>query len=491
MSAFNPHFQNSAPTRYGFGPYARITVSDPTPQHYVQKSRDAHVIVLTPVAEGDILRPLKETPPETYMQAEFGALVDRKKVDVDPHFFNQAKKRLIALNPKVDSLQDLPKEELSYIDFTFRLIILVESKREEAKASLSDRALWPLIASAHAELCNDQASEEEPNPRGSRGTVKVPKRIAPSTFRGYLRRLIAFDFDMMALRDGRTARACHRPNRINDPAVVQVMAKWVRAFLDSKRPSPPVLYQGMVHEFQELNATRSKEGAPPLKIPSPSTFRRRIAKLAPYEVCLAREGPSAARRQFKLAARNEVAIAPGDRVTMDSWNVNVRSLKLPDETWAGMPEDWQEHFARLRLKLCIAVDEASKIYLGARVAINPSTETSVKTLEMVCRDKSRIAESAGCVSTWHHCVQPTYLPTDGGSEFRQEFRAVARDAGGHAFVGPAGSPDARAIVERAFRTIDEQLMQHFTGRTGTALPVSVSSPPKKPPASRPTYLQNA
>ncbi|WP_164919707.1 Mu transposase C-terminal domain-containing protein [Hansschlegelia zhihuaiae] len=470
--------QTIAPTtaKYNFSPLSRITISDPEPRHYVQKARDANIIILTQVTAGDTPTPLSDAPTEIFSHADIGSLLQSKKIEIEPHFFDCARKQLIAQNADIDCAQDIPPEELEYLDFYKRLVDGVEKLRAQTESSLTDDALRPLISRVYWELVAQQAkpiatpetggnANKLAKGQGSREGRSLPKLICPSTYRTYRKRLNKFQNDLLAIRDGRKTAATLRLPAIVDATVVEVMSRWVQAYLDRNEPTVPALYKQMLHEFEVLNADRLQNGKDELDVPSISTFRRRINKLRPYDVVLAREGAAAAHRQFKIAARHDTGLAPGDRVLMDNWRTNVGALKLPKHFWAGMPDEWRKKIAKTRLSLCLAIDEASRVILGVRLALNPTADVSIKTLEMTARDKTKIAQAAECASTWHHCLTALSVPTDGGAEFRKEFRAVVRDYGATSEVGPAGKPDVRAVVERAFGTIDGQLMQHFTGRT--------------------------
>lgn len=325
----------------------------------------------------------------------------------------------------------------------------------------------------------------------ARKTVETYARPAPSTVRRWLRALDQHDWDMLALRDHRKGRAGYRAPKVTDPAAVAVMSSWVRAYLDRSRPSMALLYRLMVGStsldeanarrdaqglpelgvndplsFAQVNASREAEGRPPLAVPSKSTSERAIRKLDSFEMVAARHGANAARRRFKVAGRRESVLSPGERVQVDCWKVQLMSVKLPHEFWAGLPDDLAGKLAALRLTLCIAIDEATRVVLGVRLAVNASGDVSMRTLEMACRDKGELALAAGCRSTWHHACTPMTVATDSGPEFIDAaFRHAVRDIGSTNEIGPAKHPDARGVIERFFLTLDAQLMPHFQGRT--------------------------
>lgn len=458
MDGLGSDFGSSAPTKYNFGRTARITITNPKPVHYTQVSRDAHVIVLKQVDPPHL--------PETFLQEDIRRLKDAGKLSVDPHHFDVGKQRIAKLNPGIETSRDLPAEEVDTLDFYRRLVHCVDQMRKAGEASLSDRKLEVAIARAYGELVGARTGAHEGR-LAARQRTSVPNMPRPSTFRAWRRKLIKLGDDLIALRDGRKGRAVTRKRRITDPVSLDRLSFWVRAFLDSNNPSMRGLHLKMVDQLKVLNKERLEKGLPEHRIPSLSTFERAIEKLDPHQVTLARDGHSEARRGFKIAARRTGAVGAGDRVAIDNWRTNLMSLKLPNQFWDGVDVELRHKLVKLRFNLCVAICEASKIVLGARLSVNPTTETSLRTLEMVCRNKNAIAIAAGCRSTWDHELTPFAVPADSGNEFIDvDFRAAVRDLGATNEVGPAGHPDVRPYIERFFGTLDVQLMQHFTGRTG-------------------------
>lgn len=442
-----------------FGPYARVTISDPDPVHYREVKWDRNWILLQPTP-GD-------APAEAFPHALIQKLIEDKKVFVDPRHFDDAWQKARILNPDINSAGDLPGEVLDELEFYRRLILRVETMCDAKEASLSDASLRVAIPKAYGELVSQVMSRKD-GEVGARKTAVVPKMPQPATFRRWRRRLIELRGDLVALRDGRSGRAVLRKPRIDDRETLAIMSARVREYLDSNRPTARGLHELMKGDFAKANATREAAGLKPLEVPSLSTFQRAIRKLDPFHVVLARRGPSEARRKFKLAARREGAFRAGDRVAIDNWKTHIMTLQLPQSFWEKVPADLRDEVGKARLHLCVAICEASKVILGVRLSLTATAEHAVKTLEMVCRDKTRIARAAGCETSWAHRLTPWSVCSDAGSEFNNAaFRAAVRDLGATDEIGPAKHPDVRPVIERFFRTIDVQLMQNFTGRTGS------------------------
>jgi putative transposase len=279
--------------------------------------------------------------------------------------------------------------------------------------------------------------------------------------------------------------------RVTDPLSVGIMAQWANLYKDSSKPTMKMLYElaigsrslaslnekrvrrgsaaipsDGIKSLAEVNAERAEMGHPPLAPFSRSTFERCIRAMPEAEIVAGREGIGEARRRFKVSGIREFAVRPGQRVIMDCWKTQLIALKLKHQNWAGVPDDLVGKLGKLRLHLCVAIDEATRVVLGAQLAASASSDLAAKTLEWVCKDKSTIAEAAGCRTTWEHRLTPEFVATDSGSEFIGEnFRFRVNDIGANYEIGPASHPDARGVVERCFRSIDLGLMQAFQGRT--------------------------
>lgn len=497
MNVFNSQFGSSAPTTYGFDPGHVFAIHDLDEVLYEHISHDRHVLKAKPVANPKM--------PQVFTQDEFRALVKAGKVDPRIEQSSVARQTLLARNPDITSARDLANEEWAELSFYWKLCRHVVQMKDDGGTSLTDKALMRAIPKVMGQLVYGSDISDDGQPTRRKPAAKEPserkisarkaessyKKPAPSTVRKWIRVLVEHDWDILALRDHRKGRAGFHVPKITDPHSVALMAKWVQAYLDRCRPSAATLYKLMTGSttfekenaererlgknplrstdapsFAAANVARAAENLPPLPVPSKSTFERAIRKLDKYQVVLAREGPGAARRKYKVSGKRELELFPGARVSIDCWRVQLMTAKLPEDFWLGLPEELVGVVGKLRLMVCIAIDEATKVPLGARLSVKANAEVSMRTLEMVCRNKNEIALAAGCRSTWDHACTPLTVPTDSGSEFIDSgFRCAVRDIGSANEIGPASHPDARGVGERFFRTVDVQLMPFFQGRT--------------------------
>jgi putative transposase len=500
LNIFNGElFRTSAPTTYGFQKNYVFAIKDPDEVLYKYEGHNRHVLVASPIANPELK--------QTFPQDEIRQLVEAGKLNPRVWENRAQNKPRLARFPELRSSIDLPEDEMEELDFYWLLCRHIVQMHTDGKTSLTDLALKNAIAKVMSRLVFGADDEEENYGRGrkktkdnkasSDRTILARKRTSsfkmpsPSTVRRWIRLLEQNEWDVFALRDHRKGRVGFRAPKITNPQSASLMASWVREYLDRSRPTISMLYKLMVGSktleeeneqrdylgkvplrtkecpsFAVFNVQRVKNGLEPLPVPSKSTFERAIRKLDKFEIDCARKGPAYARRKYRVGGRAVSARFPGQRVVVDCWRTQLMTLKLPHEFWVGMDEKLIGKVGKLRLTLCVAIDEATKVVLGAKLSVNADAQTALSTLELVCRDKTKISEAAGCVDTWNHTCTPTTVATDSGSEFIDErFRGAVGDIGSGNEIGPAGHPDARGVIERVFGTLDAQFMQFFQGRT--------------------------
>lgn len=502
MDVFNGISKSSAQNNYGFDAghvYAVLYGTDWVLYKHIK--HDKHILTASPLANPDLL--------QHFNQSEFDELVKEKRVDPRIEDNKESRQRVLARSPDVKSMRDLTTDEQEQLTNYWLLCRHIVQMRDDGKTSLTDRALKMSIrkvmamlvfgVDADADVASSGSKRTRGKPQDGSGERKIEARKAktfqsmpsPSTVRNWIRALEQNEWDILALRDHRKGRVGFRAPKITDPHSVALMAKWVQVYLDRTRPSAAMVYKLMVGSvaLEEENARRDKQGNPPLPetdapsfaavnvdrtarglpalpVPSKSTFERAIRKLDSFDVDAARRGSGYARRRHKVSGRVGRALYPGERVPVDFWRVQLKTVKLPTEFWENMPKELVDKVGQIRLSLGIAIDEATKVVLGARLTWNPNADTAMRVLEMVCSDKTEIAMAAGCRSGWGYACSPGIVPTDSGSEFIDAgFRCGVRDIGSANEIGPASHPDARGVIERFFRTLDQQMMQFFQGRT--------------------------
>lgn len=444
----------SVKTSYAFGKTDLITIKG---TDYVQHSADEHMLILSR-CDNPILK-------ETFDQSQIAALFQSGDLTWHRKHFSSPRMALSRRHADIGLVGSLPEEELTELALYEKLIQGVESKRHTDGVSLSEQSIGPVARQLWAGIVADFMTGGKPGP-SARKSVPVPGLPSPRTLLRWHRAYYASGGSILSLRDGRKGRISNRTSRTSDPVVGAMMADYVRGYMDERRPTMKGQYKKFLAAITDRNLAVEREGLPALVPPSLSTFERAVRKLDQFQVHAAREGSRAAMARFRLVGKARTATRPGERVMIDTWTTTLQSLPISAEAWSLLPRGQRDELKRVRIKLCVAMCEASRLILAAHVSLTPSASDTLKTLSMVCSDKSALAKEAGCTSSWNQALTPEAVAPDGGPEnIAGRARAGVEDLGAEFEVGPGGYPEVRATLERFFRSVDTGLMQAFTGRT--------------------------
>lgn len=441
-------------TTYAFGSTDLITIGG---TDYVQESADEHTLILSR-CDSPVLK-------ESFGQSQIAALIQSGELTWRPKHFSSQRMALSRRHADVGQACSLPEEERVELALYERLVQGIEHSRLTVGVSLCEQAIGPVSRKLWADIVADFMAGGNSS-TSARKSMQIPGLPSPRTVLRWHKAYYASGGSILSLRDGRKGRTTTRASRTSDPVVAAIMADYVRGYMDERRPTMKGQYQRFLAEIADKNQALDEEGLPQLVPPSLSTFERAVKKLDAFQVCVAREGHRAAMARFRLAGKGRVVTRPGERVLIDNWTVTLQELPIPTEAWNRLSRSERDGLKRLRVRFGVAMCQASRIVLGAHVALTPNALESAKTLSMVCMDKSALALEAGCKSPWTHAITPEIVATDGGPEFiAGVFRAAVEDLGAEYETGPGGYPEVRATLERFFRSVDTSLMQNFTGRT--------------------------
>ncbi|MEP3342953.1 MAG: Mu transposase C-terminal domain-containing protein [Hyphomicrobiales bacterium] len=245
-----------------------------------------------------------------------------------------------------------------------------------------------------------------------------------------------------------------------------LLQECVQKYLDLKRPSKMQIVRQSQETFRLHNLVLERKGEPQLSVPSRAEIYREINRLRPFDVCAARHGVDHARRRYALFENGNDVQYPLERVEIDEWKVDLRTVATRSGIWKSLSKQEQAKFPRERRWLYVAIDCATRCVVGLKVASIPSAQEAIWTLDQVTRDKSVIAKAVGAAQAWEQFGGLEVVATDNGASYaNEEFEAAVSDAGGVAHRPPAGLPHLRAMVERVFGTFATELMPHLPGRT--------------------------
>jgi putative transposase len=233
-----------------------------------------------------------------------------------------------------------------------------------------------------------------------------------------------------------------RAPRLNE-VVSNLMDAFLRQdYLKIQRPTGQCVYDLLVNQIRADNSHRGP--LEQLPIPARATFYRRLAKLDPYLVDLARFGRQTARKQHRYGRSIQPPVALGERVEADCCHLDVLVV---DERGALIGRPW----------LCALIDVTSRCVIGWELSFTPPC--GAKVLRAL-----RVAMSDATPSAYG--VVPQELVLDNGPEFQNS--ALQTVAGTYGitlrYVAPR-SPNEKPHIERFFGTFNTTLVHMMPGTT--------------------------
>lgn len=376
------------------------------------------------------------------------------------------------LNTNVDFVSDLPQQEQETVLWRHFFCLGFLKMEEAGQASRSDASMKRAIASIQSTLVELEAEmarkrrEDGTTPAARSGqTISVRRQPSPRTLRSWLKRLEESGLRPASLRTDYRKCGDRRTERF--PMEVRRMLQQATLLYASEtRPSAIDVHKRLIADIEAANAERAVAAMPPLPKPSYETLLREIRKLPAFEVYAGRYGLGAAMRKFAITGTGMDVERPLQRVELDEWRINLMTIVQDIGLFEQLTPEQQDEMRKRRYWACVAIDVRTRVILGMRIAPNVSSSLALETLEMVVTPKRVFAAEAGAAEAWDQHGSPESVAHDQGRTFMSSaFRRAIIDLGCDADAPPAGMPWLRGTIERFFRTIDQQALGAFTGRT--------------------------
>lgn len=334
--------------------------------------------------------------------------------------------------------------------------------REFLKREATDKEVKRTDASIEATL---KAIDEGNEPKGRCDQEKKTyKRPSARTFRRWLSRFEDNGHDILALRSGHR-RSGNTLSQMH-PEAIRLLNKHVGTYCDERRWSIKKVYGNLVSDVKNLNAERLVRAAPPIDCPAKSTLADRIKGLNAFEVYASRYGIPAARAKFAINSGGLDVDRPLQHVQIDEWKIQLHTIVDGLGIGEFFTEKDRIKLQKERLKVCVAIDIATRCVIGMRISRRSDAENAIATLAMMVADKTDIAKAAGCLSGWFMCGPPGIISPDAGGQFIDEdFRARIADLKCGYENAPAGLSHLRGHIERLFGTMHTTLIEEFPGRS--------------------------
>lgn len=247
---------------------------------------------------------------------------------------------------------------------------------------------------------------------------------------------------------------------------LELWTEFAHLYASPERPSMRACYGDLRAEIGKRNSTRPKSGHA-YKMPARNTFEALIKGMGEYFLHSARYGEDAAKKKFAPVREGLKVVAPGERVEMDNWKVDLHAWFALTPVWKLMNDEQRKALKKVRVWVTVAIDVATRCIVSLRFSTRaPSSHSSLAALEMMVTEKQHIAEVAGAESGWIHSFVPRELLTDAGSEFIEtSFRQCVAALHCVHTIPPAGMASARGTIESVFRTFGQRFLHYFSGRT--------------------------
>lgn len=369
----------------------------------------------------------------------------------------------------VSELPIADHEKILWRQFVCNKFLELEAAGKAARSDASIKAAANVIEAAF------KANEGIWSGRRNKLGEPIPQRAgdeptgytmpSPRTLRTWLKAYETSGLRITALRDKRFRSG----DRVTVRLSLEIRALLASAALDYATETKPTIrdiYKKLCSRIDELNVERGATGMPLLKFPSYDRLRKEVQSIPEFDVYAGRNGLPAAMKRFNMVANGVDVERPLQRVEMDEWLINLMTIIQDIGLFESLTREQQEMLEAQRFFACVAIDARTRVVVGMMVAPKVSSKLAKETLEMVVTPKCGIAQGAGAQSAWDQFGTPETVVTDqGGTFMSHEYRRAVIDLGCDPDAPPAGLPWLRGTIERFFRTIDQQALAPFTGRT--------------------------
>ncbi|OYR15127.1 Mu transposase C-terminal domain-containing protein [Brucella thiophenivorans] len=247
-----------------------------------------------------------------------------------------------------------------------------------------------------------------------------------------------------------------------DPDSMAFAHKEAERYMERTRPTISHLYRQYLAALAVRNASEER----PLVKVSRWKFSKIIDKFDEFAKVAGRHGEAQARKKFSSIKQSFDVQAPGDRIEIDFWNVDLVSLLSQTGMWKLLPEAYRAQLGSIRVWFVAAIDVATRYVLALKPSTSANSMNAIEAIRMIMMDKTFISDQLGCATPWIGRLRPRCVYSDNGSEFvSSRTQEVLRNAKIAFVQPPAGRPQSRPFIERLFRSIGPMVAQEFDGRT--------------------------
>jgi len=297
-------------------------------------------------------------------------------------------------------------------------------------------------------------------------TLPVPKKLGAKTVLEWERK--ERRFGLAGIYD-RISERGNRDRRMTADELM-IMGKVVGKYLNDQCPSQTIIFDEVKTAFLDENDRRRAEGEPEIVCPSRETVRQAIRKLNPFDITLTRKGRETANRQFAPVGMGLDITRPMQRVEFDEWEVDAITLMAEGGLFHHLTDEEKKALGldkkKARWWITVAICCATRCIVGMVVSRQPNSQSALRVIEMMMRDKGMWGDACGALTPWNQFGWPSVIVTDCASyNISNLVQARVSDLGITLQYCAAANPEAKGTIERVFGTFATQLMPRLSGRT--------------------------
>lgn len=218
-----------------------------------------------------------------------------------------------------------------------------------------------------------------------------------------------------------------------------------------KKPKLDVVLAMRDHVYK-LN--KSRDPAEHIRCPGRSTIYRWLNELQQDLVDGARLGAEATRKKYRVAMGGLKVDFPLSRIEIDHTPINI--LVIDKTTMLPLGKPW----------LTLAIDKKTRMIFGFYISFNtPSSHSIMQCLKMGFLPKVNLLKRFPSIKgDWPIHGIPELIVCDNGMELHSDaLQKVCLELGVQLLFCPAKHPEAKASVERFFKTISIDLFHKLPG----------------------------
>jgi putative transposase len=396
---------------------------------------------------------------------------DKPRYRHDRHWYSTeaAKARLRA---GVSLLSDLPYKVRQRVLWKEDLILEFENLKARFPKTVTggDEPLERAILQADQNVRRRYSKIANDGKRARAGRLKpFPDPPGPKAFRGWLKDYEEGGRTALSLSP-RTHRSGNRDERLTSIQAA-LTKKFVALYPSPNRPSRRKIWRAMKsHIERKLNPQRKKHKLRPIAVPSYGRVYREIEIMDFFKKVAGREGIDVAMRKCQAIGDGiQDVLRPLQHVEIDHWTVNLMTILIWSGAWEKLNRAARRKLGNIgRMYLGLAMCRTTHVVLAMTLSRTASTESILRLLEMAISDKKHFADRAGTLTPYDISGVFEHLFSDGGSAINNaQVRAALSDLVIGFHCPPGGVPQLRGMAERMLRTIDDELLVWFEGRTFT------------------------